>query len=121
MLTPGRPVDLLLIRVLHPGSFPQDRTCDWANDGPLETATNRSAPMACGPWSSPWGNPRLPTGYEAGRGRWVWAEHLAVRDLLDRGQLDDGASITALLYLLAFAPIGTAIKPGETVPEAGAT
>ena len=36
-------------------------------------------------------------------------------------ELDDGASITALLYLLAFAPIGTAIKPGEPVPEAGAT
>jgi hypothetical protein len=45
----------------------------------------------------------------------------AVRDLLDRGQLDDGASITALLYLPAFAPIGTAIKPGEPVPEAGTT
>ena len=43
-----------------------------------------------------------------------------VRELLDRGQLDDGASITALLYLLAFTPIGTAIKPAETVPEAGA-
>ena len=45
----------------------------------------------------------------------------AVRELRDRGQLDDGASITALLYLLAFAPIATAIKPAETVPEAGAT
>ena len=45
----------------------------------------------------------------------------AVRDLLDRGQLDDGASITALLYLLAFVPIGTAMKPADTVPEAGAT
>jgi 8-oxo-dGTP pyrophosphatase MutT (NUDIX family) len=43
-----------------------------------------------------------------------------VRELLDRGQVDDGASITALLYLLAFAPTGTAMKPGETVPEAGA-
>jgi hypothetical protein len=32
-----------------------------------------------------------------------------------------GASITALLYLLAFAPIGTAMKPAETVPEAGAS
>ena len=45
----------------------------------------------------------------------------AVRGLLARGQLDDGASITALLYLLAFAPAGTAIKPADTVPEAGAT
>jgi hypothetical protein len=44
-----------------------------------------------------------------------------VRDLLDRGQLDDGASITALPYLLAFTPIDTAIKPTETVPEAGVT
>ena len=51
----------------------------------------------------------------------AWIPLSAVRDLLDRGQLDDGASITALLYLLAFAPIGTAIKPGEPVPEAGAT
>jgi hypothetical protein len=39
-----------------------------------------------------------------------------VRELLDRGQVD-GASITALLYLLAFAPIGTAMEPGETVPR----
>jgi hypothetical protein len=44
-----------------------------------------------------------------------------VRDLLHRRQLDDDASITALLYLLAFAPIDTAIKPAETVPEAGAS
>ena len=44
-----------------------------------------------------------------------------VRELRDRGQLDDGASITALLYLLAFASIGTTMKPAETVPEAGAT
>ena len=51
----------------------------------------------------------------------AWIPLSAVRDLLARGQLDDGASITALLYLLAFAPIGTAIKPGEPVPEAGAT
>jgi hypothetical protein len=27
----------------------------------------------------------------------------------------------ALLYLLAFTPIGTATKPAEPVPEAGAT
>jgi hypothetical protein len=53
--------------------------------------------------------------------RVAWIPLSAVRDLLDRGQLDDGASITALLYLLAFTPIGTAIKPAETVPEAGAT
>jgi hypothetical protein len=53
--------------------------------------------------------------------RVAWIPLSAVRDLLDRGQLDDGASITALLYLLAFAPISTAIKPAETVPEAGAT
>jgi hypothetical protein len=44
-----------------------------------------------------------------------------VRELLARGQLDDGASITALLYLLAFAPIDTAMKPGETVHETGAS
>jgi 8-oxo-dGDP phosphatase len=53
--------------------------------------------------------------------RVAWIPLIQVRDLLDRGQLDDGASITALLYLLAFAPIGTAMKPGETVPEAGTT
>ena len=53
--------------------------------------------------------------------RVAWIPLSEVRELLDRGQPDDGASITALLYLLAFAPIGTAIKPGETVQEAGAS
>jgi hypothetical protein len=53
--------------------------------------------------------------------RVAWIPLSEVRGLLDRGQLDDGASITALLYLLAFAPIGTAMKPNETVPEAGAS
>jgi hypothetical protein len=41
--------DLILIRVLHPGLFLQHRSCDLHNDAPLETATNRSAPMDCGP------------------------------------------------------------------------
>jgi hypothetical protein len=41
--------DLILIRVLYPGLFPQDCTCDWADDAPLETVANRSAPMAGGP------------------------------------------------------------------------
>jgi hypothetical protein len=50
----------------------------------------------------------------------AWIPLSEVRELLDRGQLDDGASITALLYLLAFAPIGTAMKQSETLPEAGA-
>jgi len=53
--------------------------------------------------------------------RVAWIPLSEVRELLDRGQVDDAASITALLYLLAFAPIGTAMKPGETVPEAGAS
>ena len=52
--------------------------------------------------------------------RVAWMPLSEVRELLDRGQLDDGASITALLYVLAFASIGTAMKLGETVPEAGA-
>jgi hypothetical protein len=51
----------------------------------------------------------------------AWIPLSEIRELLDRGQVDDGASITALLYLLAFAPIGTATKPGQTVPEAGAS
>jgi hypothetical protein len=51
----------------------------------------------------------------------AWMPLSEVRELLDRGQLDDGASITTLLYLLAFAPIGTATKSAETVPEAGAS
>ena len=42
-------LDLILIRVLHPGLFPQDRTATWANDAPLETVVNRSVPKACGP------------------------------------------------------------------------
>jgi hypothetical protein len=50
----------------------------------------------------------------------AWIPLSEVRELLDQGQVDDGASIIAFLYLLAFAPIGTAMKPGETVPEAGA-
>jgi len=29
--------------------FPRIAPATWANDGPLETATNRSAPVACGP------------------------------------------------------------------------
>jgi hypothetical protein len=38
------------IRVLRPGLFPQDRTCDLrANEVPLETVANCSEPMACGP------------------------------------------------------------------------
>jgi hypothetical protein len=46
--------DLILIRVLYPGLFPQDCTCDWADDAPLETVANRSAPMAGGPtWTRP--------------------------------------------------------------------
>jgi 8-oxo-dGTP pyrophosphatase MutT (NUDIX family) len=53
--------------------------------------------------------------------RVAWIPLSEVRELLDRGQVDDGASITALLYLLAFAPIGTEMKPGQTVPEAGAS
>jgi 8-oxo-dGTP pyrophosphatase MutT (NUDIX family) len=53
--------------------------------------------------------------------RVAWMPLSEVRELLGRGQVDDGASITALLYLLAFAPIDTATKPGETVPEAGAS
>ena len=51
----------------------------------------------------------------------AWIPLSEVHELLNRGQVDDGASITALLYLLAFVPIGTAMKPAETVPEAGAT
>jgi 8-oxo-dGTP pyrophosphatase MutT (NUDIX family) len=53
--------------------------------------------------------------------RVAWIPLSEVRELLDRGQIDDGASITALLYLLAFAPNSTATKPSETVPEAGAS
>jgi 8-oxo-dGDP phosphatase len=53
--------------------------------------------------------------------RVVWIPLSEVRELLNRGLVDDAASITALLYLLAFAPIGTAMKPGEPVPEAGAS
>jgi hypothetical protein len=49
----------------------------------------------------------------------AWVPFNEVRELLDRGQVDDGASITALLYLLAIPPSGTAMKPGQTVPEAG--
>jgi hypothetical protein len=41
--------DLILIRVLHPGLFLQDYTCDLVNDAPLETVGDRSVPMACGP------------------------------------------------------------------------
>jgi hypothetical protein len=37
------------IRVLHADSFPQDFTCDLRQDSPLETAANRSVPLACGP------------------------------------------------------------------------
>jgi hypothetical protein len=51
----------------------------------------------------------------------AWIPLSEVRDLLDRGHMDDGASITALLYLLTFAAVGTAMKPGQTVPEAGAS
>jgi hypothetical protein len=40
---------LILIRVLHGGLFPQDRSCDLRNDASLETVANRSVPMACGP------------------------------------------------------------------------
>jgi hypothetical protein len=43
-------LDLILIRVLPPGQFPQDRADNLrANDLPLETVANRSAPMGCGP------------------------------------------------------------------------
>jgi 8-oxo-dGTP pyrophosphatase MutT (NUDIX family) len=53
--------------------------------------------------------------------RVAWIPLSEIRKLLDRGHMDDGASITALLYLLAFAAVGTAMKPGPTVPEAGAS
>lgn len=43
--------------------------------------------------------------------RVAWIPLNEVRELLDRGQVDDGASITALLYLLAFAPTGTSSMP----------
>jgi len=42
-------LDLILIRVLRQPSFPQDPTRDLRQDAPLETAGNRSVPMACGP------------------------------------------------------------------------
>ena len=45
----GDPEDLILIRDLRPGLFPQDRISDLRDDAPQETATNRSVPMACGP------------------------------------------------------------------------
>jgi hypothetical protein len=41
--------DRILIRVLLPVLFPQDRTCDLRNDVPLETVASRSVPIACGP------------------------------------------------------------------------
>jgi hypothetical protein len=40
---------LILIRVLHLGLFPQDGIGDLREDVPLETVANRSLPMACGP------------------------------------------------------------------------
>jgi hypothetical protein len=46
--------DLIFIRALHPGLFLQDPAATWANDVPLETAMNRSGPMACGhTWTTP--------------------------------------------------------------------
>jgi hypothetical protein len=45
----ARTWDLILIRVLPGGLFPQDRTRDLRDDVPLETVANRSVPMACGP------------------------------------------------------------------------
>ena len=51
--------------------------------------------------------------------RVAWMPLNEVRELLDRGEVDDGASMIALLYLLAFAPLGSEMKPSETVPEAG--
>ena len=49
MLTPGRPVDLILIRVLHPGSFPQDHIGDL---GGRWTAGNRYEPLGSdGVWT----------------------------------------------------------------------
>ena len=52
--------------------------------------------------------------------RVAWIPLSEVRELVDRGQVDDGASITALLYLLAIAPSGAA-KSGQTVLESGAS
>jgi hypothetical protein len=43
----ARTGDLILIRVLHPGLLSQDAA--WANDEPLDSAANRSVPMAYGP------------------------------------------------------------------------
>jgi 8-oxo-dGTP pyrophosphatase MutT (NUDIX family) len=42
--------------------------------------------------------------------RVAWVPFSEVRELLDRGQVDDGATMTALLYLLAIPPSGTAMK-----------
>ena len=51
---PGLEPGASSFRVLHPGLIPQDRTSTCANDVPLETSTNRSNPMACGPkWTKP--------------------------------------------------------------------
>ena len=41
--------DLILIRDLRRAYFPRIVPATWANDAPLETATNRWVPMACGP------------------------------------------------------------------------
>jgi hypothetical protein len=41
--------DLILITVLHPGLLTRIAFVTWANDAPLETVANRSAPMAGGP------------------------------------------------------------------------
>jgi hypothetical protein len=46
---PARTGDLILIRVLHPGCFCRIRPASWVNDAPLQTATNCSVPLACGP------------------------------------------------------------------------
>jgi 8-oxo-dGDP phosphatase len=43
--------------------------------------------------------------------RIAWIPLNEIRELLDRGQVDEGASITALLYLLAFAPTRTSPMP----------
>jgi hypothetical protein len=52
---------------------------------------------------------------EAARVAWIPSARFV--NCLIGGQVDDGASITALLSLLAFASIGTATPPAETVPE----
>jgi hypothetical protein len=108
------PQDLIVIRVLYPGLFSQDRIWDVRQCLPPETTANRSTPMACGPnvnhrpltkarWIAEPGPVAAPSVSEWGKPAFVLADSIASRLQFDR-PLRLGVPMAATRLFAAVAP-----------------